>query len=110
MAAYGPAVNRIKYLITGEHQLPSSPWLKDNGTKSPATISGGPDAIYSYRLKIAWKFGENNWTVRPSDSTPTTNRHIQAVRFALEELGYHCSVEPPHTRHDQFTNWYMVAA
>jgi hypothetical protein len=87
MAAYGPAVNRIKYLITGEYTKSSGNGSQGNA-HSPATISGGPDAIYSYRLKIAWKDESGDWIIHPDDNSPTTNRHIRAARMALEELGY----------------------
>jgi hypothetical protein len=88
MAAYGPAVNRIKYLITGEYTKSSGNGSQGNA-HSPATISGGPDAIYSYRLRIAWTDdGGATWTVLPAESTPTTNRHIRAVGMAMEDLGY----------------------
>jgi hypothetical protein len=78
MASYGPAVNRIKYLINGRHS---------GYQATPATISGGPESIYSYRLRIAWKDGDD-WTVHESNSTPTTNRHIRACHMAMEELGF----------------------
>ena len=82
MAAYGPAVDRVKYLITGCTYGP-----RERNT-SPATISGGPESIYSYRLRIAWKVEDNAWLVREPDSTPTTNRHIRAAGMALDELGF----------------------
>jgi hypothetical protein len=87
MAAYGPAVNRIKYLITGEYTKSSGNGSQGNA-HSPATISGGPESIYSYRLKIAWKDESGDWIIHPDDNSPTTNRHIRAARMALEELGY----------------------
>jgi hypothetical protein len=94
MAAYGPAVNRIKYLITGEKPFRhfgsgAGPFLTiRKAPQSPATISGGPESIYSYRLKIAWKDESGDWIIHPDDNSPTTNRHIRAARMALEELGY----------------------
>lgn len=74
MAAYGPAVARIRYLAG----------LSTHRADSPTTISGGDDAVYSYRLKIAWKTDDGRWQVIEPNSTPTTNRHIRAARIALD--------------------------
>ena len=93
MAAYGPAINRIKHLITGEkpykhYGKPPGPFLTvRQAPQSPATISGGPESIYSYQLRISWKDGDD-WLVTNERNSPTTNRHIAAAHMAMPELGY----------------------
>ena len=74
MAAYGPACDRIRYLIG----------MSNRAKYSPATISGGADAVYSYRLKIGEK-RNGIWRVHPPTSTPTTNRHIRALFMVLTD-------------------------
>lgn len=86
MASYEGAEARIRYVIG---------WGSYRAT--PATITGqsfspgrGPverNGIYSYRLRIAHKTGIG-WAVCPDDSTPTTNRHIRAMRRVLAGAGY----------------------
>ena len=85
MAAYGPAINRIKYLITGKTY--KNRWHRSPRNATPATISGGPESIYSYQLRIAWKDGDD-WLVTNERNSPTTNRHIAAAHMAMPELGY----------------------
>lgn len=80
MAAYGPAVARIKYLLDrGPYQA------------TPNTLSGSPDSrtVYSYRLPILSEHADG-FKVLSIDTpqSPTTRRHIRAAHFALHELGY----------------------
>jgi hypothetical protein len=104
MAAYEPAINRIKYLITGK-TYPNR-WQRVPSNDSPATISGGPESIYSYRLRIARKDGED-WVVTNERNSPTTNRHIAACHMAMTELGFlpadghsgHREYDSPPTRY-----------
>lgn len=57
-----------------------------HGTRSPLTMSGNTDAVYSYEKKIAWRKGDQ-WFVVQGKSTQTTNRHIKAVREVLIGMG-----------------------
>jgi len=78
MAAYGPAIDRIVYLLTGGGRV-----------ASPATISGGESAIYSYSLAIVTRLSNGTYAVkRHADNSATTNRHIRAAHSAMKEIGF----------------------
>ena len=76
MASTAGAVNRINYIITGT-----------GFRASPSTITGGEDAVYSYRLRIAYRYG-GAWHIHPRTSTRPTNRHIGAMQWWLHDDGY----------------------
>ncbi len=72
-------VDRVHYLI-GE-------WNYRPAVTTPATLSGGPTGIYSYRLLIAFMDG-SDMLITTEKNSPTTNRHIQACRLtATMRLG-----------------------
>lgn len=72
-------IERVRYLLGDKH----------NPTHTPATLSGGPTGIYSYRLLIAFKDGDD-LLVTTERNSPTTNRHIQAChRTATMAVGLH---------------------
>lgn len=76
MAAVKPAVQRIKYLLTGgEYRA------------TPDTISSGYAGIMSYAMPIVTGGGGVRYVTNES-STATTNRHIRAAHQAMVELGY----------------------
>jgi hypothetical protein len=54
----------------------------EDGMRTPTTMSGNTEAIYSYAKKIAWK-KDGQWYVVTRDSSRTTNRHISAVMGVL---------------------------
>ncbi len=63
-------VDRVRYLI-GDRNTP---------IHTPATLSGGPTGIFSYRLLIAFKDG-SDMLVTTEKNSRTTNRHIQACKY-----------------------------
>lgn len=93
MAALQPAVDRIKFIITGEGRR----------IASPATISGFQGAIHrnlktgeevikqasilSYAKVIGQKQPNGSWRVNDERASLTTNRHVRALMQALDELG-----------------------
>lgn len=89
MAAYGPAIKRCKYIITGD---------KKHRQQTPGTISGyrarayrlagiGQGSISSYQKCIGMEQPDGSWKVNTARDSPTTNRHIRALCMALGELG-----------------------
>jgi hypothetical protein len=90
MAAYGPAIKRVNYLLG----------FSTNAQASPATISGSPVAIFSYDLCIVDKVLEG-YRVHPANSSVTTNRHIRAAAMALRANGY----RPVLTTGDGYTTY-----
>jgi hypothetical protein len=78
MAALQPAVDRVKYIITGTGKARSS----------PATISGvRGESINSYQKCIGRKQDDGTWRVNDEKDSMTTNRHVRALIVALDSLG-----------------------
>jgi hypothetical protein len=79
MASYGPAVTRITQMLTD----------KAVTQFTPNTITVTPEGhIKSYALVIGERLADGCYLVHRDNSTPTTNRHIRALRMALANLGY----------------------
>lgn len=78
MASYDGAKARIRYLLgIGDYRA------------TPRTITASPHTttIRSYDLHIGW-VTRRGVAVYREKSTPTTNRHIQALKMVLEEEGF----------------------
>ena len=89
MAALQPAVDRIKYIITGEGKRIASP-ATISGYRSGRFYEGGTEfrgAISSYQKCIGMEQGNGRWTVNDERDSLTTNRHVRALMTALDELG-----------------------
>ena len=54
--------------------------------RTPTTLSGNRHSIYSYAKRIAWE-KDGQWFVVDRQSSPTTNRHINAVSAVLQWSG-----------------------
>jgi hypothetical protein len=80
---------RVAYLLgIPEDELPI--WQRTRtgvAPKTPTTLTGHTTAISSYQLCIAYKKAED-WYVYDHKNSPTTNRHLSAVRGVLESQGY----------------------
>jgi len=58
-------------------------------TTTPTTLTGHGNELRSYALPIACLFdADGSWLVYDHKSSPTTNRHLSAVRACLAEAGY----------------------
>lgn len=74
--------NRVRHLLGLPLDTRCS-WRKPV-TQSPVTLTGGDTGLYSYRMPIAWRDG-NDWIVTRERSSATTNRHIHAVHGVMRD-------------------------
>lgn len=75
-------------------------------TKTPTTLTGCPTGISSYALTIAYK-KKGDWFIYDQKNSPTTNRHVKAVRGVIEALGFTPSDETETLAHgmDRYSHY-----
>lgn len=89
MASYGPAIDRLAFVLDLSHI----------SSYSPATISGTADpdsyaiVAKSYALPIAYSYRNPDGLAAlevktHADSSVTTNRHIRAAHMVASRYGY----------------------
>ena len=89
MAALQPAVDRIKYIITGEGERKASPATISGQRCSSAALADGwkgRGSILSYQKIIGMEQEDGSWRVNDAKDSLTTNRHVKALCQALDEL------------------------
>ena len=84
MAALKPAVDRITYIITGEGKRIASPRTISGVRSHPGQLKG---SICSYQKCIGMEQPDGSWRVNDEKDSRTTNRHVQALCTALDNLG-----------------------
>lgn len=88
MAALQPAVDRIKYIITGEGKRKASPATISGYRARQYCITGiGQGSVQSYQKCIGMEQEDGSWRVNDDRDSLTTNRHVRALMAALDELG-----------------------
>ena len=90
MAALQPAVDRIKFIITGEGKRKASPATISGQRCSAAALADGwkgRGSIHSYQKCIGMEQKDGSWRVNDAKDSLTTNRHVRALMAALDELG-----------------------
>lgn len=90
MAALKPAVDRITYIITGEGKRIASPATISGQRGSVAALKDGfkgRGSICSYQKCIGMEQPDGSWRVNDEKDSRTTNRHVQALCIALDNLG-----------------------
>ena len=89
MAALKPAVDRITYIITGEGKRIASPGTI-SGQRATAKVHDyrtGTGCIFSYQKCVGQEQPDGSWRVNDEKDSRTTNRHVQALCAALDNLG-----------------------
>lgn len=78
---------RVAHILgIDRNNLPA--WMQHHSvTATPTTLTGCPSALSSYQLTIAYKSGDD-WMIYADKNSPTTNRHLSAVRAVIESLGF----------------------
>lgn len=88
MAALKPAVDRITYIITGEGKRIASPGTISGYRSKAHCFTGiGQGVINSYEKCIGQEQPDGSWRVNDAPDSRTTNRHVQALCTALDNLG-----------------------
>ena len=89
---------RVAYLL-GLEPTDLPVWMQFHKSQTtPTTLSGCATGISSYQLTIAYKQGDD-WMIYDLKNSPTTNRHLKAVRGVIESLGYTPTDELKTNRH-----------
>jgi hypothetical protein len=85
MAAYPYA--RVGHLLGMDYPVYGS--YSHRSTTTPTTLSGNDGAISSYALCIGHRDRDGRgWWVYQGKNSPTTNRHVRALKAVLEHNGY----------------------
>ena len=76
MAALQPAVDRIKYIITGDGKRIASPATISGIRSHEGQLKGH---ICSYNKVIGQEQDDGSWRVNDERDSLTTNRHVNAL-------------------------------